>query len=193
MKYKNILFCTDYSDDAESAFVHALDQAVKYTARLHFMNVIPSVNPCGIHLHKSLSEEDSRKETDAQDERLRLEELGALKKAYEKYCQDVVDHTFVIKVGSPDVEIITYADENKVDLIITDQRMPAMSGTEFLEKVYEFMPGKPPCRMIYSGYSKTHDIELAKEKEWMSAFISKPCEPEDLKAIIDIAIRNCNN
>ena len=118
MKYQNILFCTDYSDDAESAFTHALDQAVKYGARLHFINIIPAVNPCGIHLHQSLSEEASKKETDAQDERLRLEELGALKKAYEIKCRDIVDHAFVVKSGSPDVEIIRYADENRIDLII---------------------------------------------------------------------------
>ena len=29
-----------------------------------------------------------------------------------------MDHTFVVKVGSPDVEIIKYADENQADLII---------------------------------------------------------------------------
>jgi nucleotide-binding universal stress UspA family protein len=118
LKYQNILFCTDYSDDAESAFTHALDQALKYGARLHFINVIPSINPCGIHLNQSLSVEESKKQTDAQDERLKLEELGALKKAYEHKCRDVVDYTFVIKTGSPDVEIIRYADENRIDLII---------------------------------------------------------------------------
>jgi len=114
-----------------------------------------------------------------------LENLRAFKSVFRRVYN-------IFTTDSPS-EGIDYLRKNKVDLILTDQRMPAMSGTEFLEKIYEFMPGKPPCRMIYSGYSKTHDIELAKEKEWMSAFISKPCEPGDLKAKIDIAIRNCNN
>ena len=118
MKYRNILFCTDYSDDAESAFVHALDQAVKYQAKLHFMNVIPAVNPCNVHLHEEMPFEDSKKESDAEDERYRLEELGALKKVYEKRCENFVEYAFVVKVGSPDVEILNYADENEVDLII---------------------------------------------------------------------------
>ena len=82
-------------------------------------------------------------------------------------------------------------DENKVDLIITDQRMPEMSGVEFLKRVNEFLPGKPPCRMIYSGYSKTKDIDQAKENNWMSFFVSKPCDPDNLKAKIDTAIRDC--
>ena len=118
MKYTNILLCTDYSKDAESAFTHALDQAVKYRAVLHIMNVIPSVNPCGIHLDESLSKEDSKKESDDQDERHRLQELGALRKVYYTRCKDIVEHLFVVKVGSPDVAIIRYADEQAIDLII---------------------------------------------------------------------------
>ena len=118
MKYRNILLCTDYSKDAESAFVHALDQAVKYQVPLHVMTVIPSVNPCGLHLDASLSKEENAKESDDQDERHRLQELGALRKIYSDRCRDTVEHVFVVKVGSPDVEIIRYADEHDIDLII---------------------------------------------------------------------------
>jgi response regulator RpfG family c-di-GMP phosphodiesterase len=91
------------------------------------------------------------------------------------------------------IQGLEYLLENKVDLIITDQRMPEMSGVDFLKRVNEFLPGKPPCRMIYSGYSKTKEIDLAKENKWMSFFVSKPCDPEDLKAKIDSAIRDCQN
>ena len=86
---------------------------------------------------------------------------------------------------------LDYLHENKVDLIITDQRMPGMTGVEFLKEVYNFMPGKPPCRMIYSGYSKTENIEEAINNKWMSVFIAKPCEPVKLKAKIEKAISNC--
>ncbi len=87
------------------------------------------------------------------------------------------------------IQGIEYLRNNKVDLIITDQRMPEMTGVEFLEEIYKFMPGKPPCRIIYSGYSKTNDIEKAKKKNWMSFFVSKPCDPENLKNKIDVAIK----
>ena len=86
---------------------------------------------------------------------------------------------------------IEYLRKNEVDLIITDQRMSEMTGVEFLEKIYKFMPGRPPCRIIYSGYSKTNDIEKAKGKKWMSFFVSKPCDPENLKNKIDAAIKGC--
>jgi len=118
LKYRNILLCTDYSKDAESAFVHALDQAVKYQVPLHVMTVIPSLNPCDLHLDTSLSKEGSAKESYDQDERHRLQEIGALRKMYADRCKDVVEHVFVVKVDSPDVAIIRYADEHAIDLII---------------------------------------------------------------------------
>ena len=66
-----------------------------------------------------------------------------------------------------------------------------MTGVEFLKRINEFMPGKPPCRIIYSGYSKTKDIDQAKENQWMSTFVSKPCDPDNLKAKIDTVINDC--
>jgi nucleotide-binding universal stress UspA family protein len=37
--YKNILFCTDFSEDAHIAFLNALDLAKKYGAKLHILHV----------------------------------------------------------------------------------------------------------------------------------------------------------
>ena len=39
IEYKNILFCTDFSEDAEIAFLHALDLARKHQAKLHIFHV----------------------------------------------------------------------------------------------------------------------------------------------------------
>jgi len=38
-EYTNILFCTDFSDDANIAFLHALKLAAKFGARLHILHV----------------------------------------------------------------------------------------------------------------------------------------------------------
>ncbi len=119
LKYQHILLCTDYSKDAEVAFIHAFDQTQKYKAKLHILNVIPSVNPCGVQIFKgSLSKGESKKESANMDERHRLQELGALKKVYHKRCKDVIDHDFIVTAGSPDVEIIRYSEQNDIDMII---------------------------------------------------------------------------
>lgn len=119
LKYRNILLCTDYSKDADASFVHAFDQAVKYGATLHILNVIPSVNPCGVQIYEApMSRKEALKTSENEDEQYRLQALGALKKVYAEQCRDVLDHRMVVRVGSPDIEIIKYSEENEIDMII---------------------------------------------------------------------------
>ncbi len=118
-KYQNILLCTDYSKDAEASFVHAFDQTVKYGATLHILNVIPAVNPCKAPIFKTpMSKKKAIIESEKLDEQNMLQALGGLKQVYEKRCRDIIDHEFVVKIGSPDVEIINYAEANSIDMII---------------------------------------------------------------------------
>ena len=42
LKYKKILYCTDFSDDADYAFLTALDMAEKYQAHLVVFHVLHS-------------------------------------------------------------------------------------------------------------------------------------------------------
>ncbi len=117
--YQNILLCTDYSEDAEVAFEHAFDQAKKYDATLHIMNVIPSVNPCSVLVFdKPLTKRETMQACEEINERNRLEELGGLKKVYRDRCQGIINHEFVVRVGSPDMEIIGYSEDQDVDMII---------------------------------------------------------------------------
>ena len=96
----------------------------------------------------------------------------------------------IITAETPSIGL-KYLSEHEVHLIITDQRMPEMTGVEFLKKVSEFIPNLPPNRMILSGYSHTVDIEEAKRKYHLSMFIAKPWDPEDLKIKMDQAIKEC--
>ena len=89
--------------------------------------------------------------------------------------------------GAEGLEIL---NNNELHLIITDQRMPKMTGIEFLEKVYEKIPDKPPNRMILSGFSQPSDIEEAKKRFFLFSFVAKPWDAEDLKSKIDEAISN---
>ena len=41
----NILFCTDFSEHADTAFDHAMDQAKKYNAKLHLCLLYTSPSP----------------------------------------------------------------------------------------------------------------------------------------------------
>lgn len=79
---------------------------------------------------------------------------------------------------------------NIIDLVITDQRMPHITGVEFLKKIQEIYPEIPPGRLIVSGYSEPEDIKLAFEKYQLFKFISKPWDKEELNQIIKQALEH---
>lgn len=74
--------------------------------------------------------------------------------------------------------------ENKVDVLITDQRMPKMTGVELLKEVKKHYPDIPPNRLMVSGYAAPGDIDDAFNKYDLYRFISKPWNEEELKEII---------
>jgi len=119
LDYHNILLCTDYSQDADAAFIHAFDQAKKYDAALHILNVIPAVNPCNMKIFgDTLSRKITTNKSREIDERNRLQALGALKKTYLSRCKGHIDHTIEVRLGSPDIEIIKYSQECDIEMII---------------------------------------------------------------------------
>lgn len=79
-------------------------------------------------------------------------------------------------------------NQQHIDLVITDQRMPDTTGVEFLSKVQHEYPDIPPNRLIISGYSDPEDIELAYQKYQLFKFISKPWDQNELAGIIKKAI-----
>ena len=81
-------------------------------------------------------------------------------------------------------------DENNMDLVVTDQRMPETTGVEFLSEVQKLYPGIPPGRLIISGYSDPEDIEKAYQEYQLYRFISKPWDQDELREIFIKAINN---
>lgn len=68
----------------------------------------------------------------------------------------------------------------KVDVIVSDMRMPEMNGAELLTKVMELHP--ETVRIVLSGHS---DIELVLKSVLPAhQYLSKPCEPEKLKDVV---------
>ncbi|MBD3618993.1 MAG: sigma-54-dependent Fis family transcriptional regulator [Chromatiales bacterium] len=65
-----------------------------------------------------------------------------------------------------------------VQVILCDQRMPDMSGVEFLARVRDQWP--EVIRIIISGYTDAGDIIDAVNEAGIYQFISKPWHPDDL-------------
>jgi YesN/AraC family two-component response regulator len=66
----------------------------------------------------------------------------------------------------------------KISLIISDQRMPRLTGIQLFEKLKDIIPNT--IRIILTGYDKDANSEAAKEAQ-IFQIISKPFDPDDLK------------
>lgn len=97
---------------------------------------------------------------------------------------------FDILTARTAMEGMEILSENSIDLIITDQRMPDVTGVEFLKMVQQKYPGIPPGRLIISGYSDPEDIALAYKEYQLYKFIAKPWGQDELQEIIKKAMDN---
>jgi len=114
------------------------------------------------------------------------DEPGNLRSFYSVYRRE-----FKIFICGSVEEALKVLDENKVDLVITDQIMPKISGVEFLKMVAERYPNKPPNRMIVSGYADNQDIDVARKDYGLFKFVSKPWDPKEFQNIMNEAIEAC--
>lgn len=73
-----------------------------------------------------------------------------------------------------------------ISLIITDQRMPEMTGVEFLKQSLEIKPDIQ--RIILTGYTEVDDLISAINTGQVYRYVTKPWEPNDLKLTIKNAL-----
>lgn len=78
--------------------------------------------------------------------------------------------------------------ESPVAVVITDQRMPEMSGVEFLAQVCRRHP--TTTRIILTGYADLDTIVQAINEGHVYAYVSKPWEPDELKPLVRRAVEH---
>lgn len=78
--------------------------------------------------------------------------------------------------------------KNSVDVIISDQRMPSMTGVEFLRRVKTIHPDT--VRMVLSGYTELQSITDAINEGAIYKFLTKPWDDDQLRANIEEAFRH---
>ena len=77
--------------------------------------------------------------------------------------------------------------QNPVGVIISDQRMPEMSGVEFLRRVKQIYPDT--VRMVLSGYTDLKSVTDAINEGAVYKFLTKPWEDDLLRANIQEAFQ----
>lgn len=84
----------------------------------------------------------------------------------------------IFTAGSPEEALDLLKNQN-VDVIISDQRMPTMTGSEFLSRVKKQYPDT--IRMILSGYADFNAIQSAINEGSIYKFLNKPWDNDELK------------
>ena len=91
----------------------------------------------------------------------------------------------VLKADSGISALDVLATEGEVAVIISDQRMPEMKGTEFLSKTLPQFPDT--VRIILTGFTDIEDLVDAINAGQVYKYITKPWDPDELKAVVQRA------
>jgi CheY-like chemotaxis protein len=75
--------------------------------------------------------------------------------------------------------------EGEVAVIISDQRMPEMKGTEFLSKTVPQFPDT--VRIILTGFTDVEDLVEAINSGQVYKYITKPWDPNELRSVVQRA------
>lgn len=140
--YDRVLLPTDGSEAAEAAAEHAYSHAEQYDAELHLLHVIPESEKTSIIGHGS-----KRLDT--------LEARGndAITPLVDDATARDLSVTSAIEVGTPYREILAYADEQDIDLIVMSTR--GRSG------VGRFVMGSVTERVIRVGETPVVAVQRA--------------------------------
>ncbi len=79
-------------------------------------------------------------------------------------------------------EAVAVLRSKQINIIITDQRMPQMTGVEFLESILGEFP--EPIRILLTGYADMNAVIDAINKGKIFHYLTKPWNEEELSITI---------
>lgn len=89
---------------------------------------------------------------------------------------------FDVHVCDEPHKAVRMLDEHDFHVVLSDQRMPRISGVEFFELI---MPDHPDVsRVLVTGYADTDAVVDAINKGQVYRFVSKPWNEEELRQVI---------
>lgn len=92
---------------------------------------------------------------------------------------------FQVHVTTEPTEAVRILREQPIEVIISDQKMPRLSGVEFFELIMSDYPD--PIRMLLTGHADIDAVIDAINKGQIYKYISKPWNESELKAMVEEA------
>ncbi|HEY9608106.1 response regulator [Allocoleopsis sp.] len=91
----------------------------------------------------------------------------------------------VLRADSGVNALSVLSTSGEVAVIISDQRMPEMKGTEFLSKTVPQFPDT--VRIILTGFTDVEDLVEAINSGQVFKYITKPWDPHELRSVVQRA------
>jgi universal stress protein A len=140
MPIKKIVCCTDFSENAEAAFLAAVEMADKYDAKLFVIHVMPPVlNP--LTDTEWMLPDESRSSLI-----LKLEER--MEQAYGKRIPESVECELIVLDGHVSTEILAYLKEHPADILIMGSYGLTGMGLVVFGSVAKRLSEKAPCSVM---------------------------------------------
>jgi len=89
--------------------------------------------------------------------------------------------------NSGDEAIEVLQGRNDIQVVVSDQRMPGMTGVELLSHVKETYPSS--MRILLTGYADLEAVEASINESEVFRYLMKPCPTGELKDAIRLAVQ----
>lgn len=95
---------------------------------------------------------------------------------------------FKVYTANSGEEALQIFRDNDIHLVLSDQRMPEMTGVELFGKLKSIKP--TPVRILITGYSDINVVIRGLNEGLMWQYVTKPWDTEDLKALLRRAAKH---
>jgi len=95
---------------------------------------------------------------------------------------------FKVYTANSGTEALQIFRDSEIHLVLSDQRMPEMTGVELFGKLKEINP--TPVRILITGYSDINVVIRGLNEGLMWQYVTKPWDTEDLKALLRRAAKH---
>lgn len=93
---------------------------------------------------------------------------------------------FNVHTTTNPIEAIELLKQEEIQVIVTDQRMPEMTGTQFLEKI---LPDHPDViKIILTGFTDIEAIKDGINRCGIFKYITKPWNFDEMKGVLERAV-----
>jgi signal transduction histidine kinase len=102
--------------------------------------------------------------------------------------KDLLRYDYRVLGATRASEALRIADRERVQVVMSDQRMPEMTGVQFLAD----LRGRHPemVRLLFTGYADLDAVTDAINEGNVYRYVTKPYDPDELKAVLKQAVEH---